>query len=183
MMPDRTIELKEKGLLSPVPDGLAAINALYGNPDRDGDWVLDPDFIREQLVVIPLPYQMRLSWSPGAIISRVQCHRLVAESLTAALQEVLEFVGLTELQAREWDRWGGCFEFRKMRGYAARSVHSWGCAVDLNPDCGRFGHREDIATYPIAIRDAFRRRGWDWGGAWPQKYSADAQHFQACRGY
>ena len=183
MIPDTAEKLSIPGMLSPVPDGLAAINGLYGNPDQNGDGVLDPNFVREQLVVIPLPYPMRLSWNPGTVIQRVQVHRLVAISLTAALEEILEIVGLSYLQAREWDRWGGCGQWRAMRGYPARSTHSWWIAMDVCPDCGRFGHREDIATYPAVIRDAFRRRGWDWGGAWPEKYSADAMHFQACTGY
>jgi hypothetical protein len=166
-----------------VPHGLAEIVATYGDPDTNDDAQPDAQFERDQLIVVELPFPMVIPWRPADQVRRVKVHRLIAASLVDALQEVLEKVGLEELQAMKWDRWGGCYCFRQMRGYPALSVHSWGCAVDICPDLGRFGHREDIATFPHSYVFAFASRGWDWGGSWPAKWGADAMHFQACTGY
>ncbi len=173
------------------PDGKAEIIARYGNPDADGDMVLDAKWYADNLIVGNLPWPMRLSWT-GETIKRVQAHRLVMDSLMDALYEVgKKFglyeagsgIGMDEVRRRNWDMWGGCFNFRRMRQYPALSVHSWGAAVDICPAIGRQGHREDIATFPQAYVNAFRSRGWDWGGAWGEQWLADAQHFQACTGY
>jgi hypothetical protein len=169
--------------LRAVPDGYDAIVGRYGDPDVDKDYILDRHFVNVRLTTMATPYPMRLSWKPAVSVKAIQCHIAVAASLVDALTEIRDYKGEGYLYDNCLDYWGGCFNFRPMRGYPALSTHSWGIAVDVCPQLGRFGNREDLISYPKFIVDAFRARGWDWGGAWPLKYHADGMHFQAARGY
>ncbi len=169
--------------LTTVPRGLDEIVATYGNPDANGDLVLDPEFVRDQLVVVDAPYPLRVAWRPEREVTRIQCHRLVAPSLVDALTEIRDYQGVEYLRDNRLDYWGGCFCFRKMVGYDALSVHSWGGSVDICPQIGRFGNLHDAETFPAFIAAAFEARGWSWGGRWRDPWKPDAMHMQACRGY
>jgi hypothetical protein len=175
--------------LKNVPHGIAEIKETYDNPDVDGDGILDLGWAQKNLVVRPLPWPMRLSWN-GETINRVQAHRLIVDSMLDALYEVGCELGMYELnpaiqdiKARKWDLWGGCFNWRNMRQYPVLSVHAFGAAVDICPALGRQGVTADAATYPQVYVQAFKKRGWIWGGDWRAPWLTDAMHFQACSGY
>ena len=97
----------------------------YGTPNETGV---------NYLVTIPLPYPMRLSWDKSKIITRLRCHKLVANQLSNIFNDILEFYGLEHIQRLGIDLYGGCFNFRKMRGGSDWSRHSWGVAIDLDPE-------------------------------------------------
>lgn len=96
----------------------------YGKPDDDGS---------DYLVTLNLPYPMRLSWDKDTTVSKIRCHRLIKDKLSAVFSDLLTHYGLTELQKLGIDLFGGCFSFRKMRGGSDWSRHSWGIAIDLDP--------------------------------------------------
>lgn len=169
--------------LSPVPRGIEQIRVTYGDPDADRNVTLDPEWFRANITTVEPPYPMRVSWNPDTVVNRIQCHKAVALSLLDALKAIRDFKGEAYLYDHHYDYWGGCFNFRQMRGYPALSVHSWGCAVDVCPQLGRFGNLDDALTYPEFITMAFEVRGWRWGGRWRAPYSPDGMHFQACSGY
>jgi hypothetical protein len=152
------------------------LNSRYGNPDANTDGVLDLDWARANLIVMPLPFPMRLSWQPDVSVSRVQCHRLIAHNLVQALVAMESRMSAQALRDHGLDMWGGCFEFRRTRGGTALSRHSWGVAVDMNPDIGRLGSAEDAANYPKFIVDAFKNAGFNWGGDWTDR--PDPMHFE-----
>ena len=168
--------------LAHVPNGISEIKSYYGNPDKDSNWILDKDYYAT-LVNVKLPFPVKISWDPKTIVQNTAMHPLVVDSFVGALTDIMNFKGLQYLQDNKYDYFGGCFCFRKMVGYPALSVHSWGCAIDWCPDIGRFGSWDDQAKYPKFIAEAFMERGWDWGGNWSKKYQPDAMHFQACTGY
>jgi hypothetical protein len=163
--------------LTSVPHGIEEIRALYGDPDRNHDAVLDLDWARASLAVITLPYPMRLSWQPTTYVQRVQCHRLIGPALIDALQEIGAAHPPEYLHAAGLDFWGGCFNFRAARGQDKLSTHSWGIAVDINPQLGGLG---EAPRMPGFIVEAFINRGFEWGGSWKRP---DAMHFQSCTGY
>ena len=47
---------------------------------------------------------------------------------------MLDAYGIIKLQQLGIDLFGGCFNFRKMRGGNSWSEHSWGIAIDLDPE-------------------------------------------------
>jgi len=96
----------------------------YGRPNITGSGYL---------TTIQLPYPMRLAWDTKTKVSRISCHRLIADRLLNVFNDLLKHYGLAEIQKLGIDLFGGCFNFRKMRGGNAWSKHSWGIAVDLDP--------------------------------------------------
>jgi len=152
-----------------------AFLAKYGNPDKNGDGILDADWFNANIAVFDLPFPLYLSWEPGTMIKRFQAHRLVGPSIAAALELMAKGEGLDYLRANKLDRWGGCFNFRLIRGGNTLSNHSWGTAVDYCPDIGRLGNAEDVKTYPRFIIQAFEAQGFYWGGNFDRP---DAMHFE-----
>lgn len=169
--------------LERVPDGLKEILEVYGNPDADGDFVLDSEFYESETRLFRLPFPLRLSWNLKQSAGRIRAHRLVGDAMVDALIEIGEHEGYLWLKENNLDIFGGVYNFRKMVGYPALSLHSWGVAIDYVPHIGRQGNKRDAEMYPEFIRDAFVKRGFDWGGAWPEPYTVDAMHFQAATGF
>lgn len=103
----------------------AQLISKYGNPNETGVGYL---------VTIPLPYPMKLAWDKTKIVTRLRCHKLVAKQLTNIFNEILAFYGHENIKKLGIDLYGGCFNYRKMRGGTEWSRHSWGVAIDLDPE-------------------------------------------------
>ena len=97
--------------------------AKYGQPG-------DPD----QITTIQLPYPMRIAWDLSKTVTKISCHKLIADNLRAVFDDLLSHYGLPELQRLGIDLFGGCVNVRLMRGSKTKwSRHSWGTAIDLDP--------------------------------------------------
>jgi hypothetical protein len=97
---------------------------VYGTPEENPDY----------LVTINLPYPMRLAWDKSKTVTKMRCHKLVDEKFIAIFKDILTHYGLPKIQELGIDLFGGCFNFRKMRGGSDYSRHSWGVAIDLDPE-------------------------------------------------
>jgi len=142
------------------------IIAKYGKPDDDGS---------DYLVNLTLPYPMRLAWDTGTTVSRIRCHRLIKDQLSAVFNDLLEHYGLAEIKRLGIDLFGGCFAFRKMRGGNDYSRHSWAIAIDLDParnslkataKTARFARPEYKPMIDIFYKHGFvslgREKNYDW---------------------
>lgn len=96
----------------------------YGQPNITG---------AGYLTRIELPYPMRLSWDLETTVTRMSCHKLVANNFKNVFDDLLYYYGEDSLKELGIDIFGGCFNFRKMRGGSSWSTHSWGIAIDLDP--------------------------------------------------
>jgi hypothetical protein len=85
------------------------------------------------LVKIKLPYPMRIAWDLDSSVNSMMCHKLVADNFTAVFNELLSVYGYDKIKELGIDLFGGCFNYRKMRGGNALSMHSWGIAIDISP--------------------------------------------------
>jgi hypothetical protein len=85
------------------------------------------------LVKIKLPYPMRIAWDLDSSVNSMMCHKLVADNFTAVFKELLATYGYDKIKELGIDLFGGCFNYRKMRGGNALSMHSYGLAIDLDP--------------------------------------------------
>lgn len=97
---------------------------IYGQPNQQGSY----------LTTIKLPYPMRLAWDKKTKVNTMRCHKLVAENFINVFNELLEHYGYERLVELGIDLFGGCFNFRAMRGGSDYSRHSWGIAIDLDPE-------------------------------------------------
>lgn len=102
----------------------AEIKAKYGQPNEQGTYLL----------TIKLPYPMRLAWDKSVKVTKMRCHKLVADKFLAVFNDLLDHYGYDEIVRLGIDLYGGCFNYRKMRGGTDWSRHSWGIAIDLDPE-------------------------------------------------
>ena len=99
------------------------LTAKYGQPG-------DP----EQLTTLHLPYPMRIAWDLSKTVTKISCHKLIADNLRAVFDDLLSHYGLPKIQELGIDLFGGCVNVRLMRGSKTKwSRHSWGIAIDLDP--------------------------------------------------
>ena len=96
----------------------------YGSPNETG---------AGYLVTINLPYPMRIAWDRDTTVSKMRCHKDVADNFLAVFNDLLSHYGFDKLKELGIDLYGGCFNYRKMRGGSSWSKHAWGIAVDLDP--------------------------------------------------
>ena len=142
----------------------------YGQPNETG---------AGYLVTIELPYPMKLAWDTKTQVTRMRCHRLVADNFRAVFNELLAHYGLAKIQELGIDLFGGCFNFRKMRQGNSWSKHSWAIAIDLDP--ARNSMNTPLATARFSrpeykpMIDIFKKHGFAWGG---DLWKKDCMHFE-----
>ena len=142
------------------------ITKKYGTPNETGSGYL---------VKIQLPYKMRLAWDTDTTISSMMCHKLVAENFLSVFNEIYKTYGYDKIKELGIDLFGGCFNYRKMRGGNSWSTHSWGIAIDLDParntlketsKTARFARPEYKAMVDIFYKYGFeslgREQNYDW---------------------
>jgi hypothetical protein len=131
------------------------IIAKYGKPTQNGS---------PYLTTIKLPYPMRLAWDKKVLVNKMSCHKLLVNNFTNVFNELLAHYGLAELQRLEIDIFGGCFNFRAMRGGSDFSRHSWGIAIDLNPEKNtlqmRYLQSQFSKTEYAKLHEIFEKNGF-----------------------
>lgn len=131
------------------------------------------------LTQIRLPFPMRLAWDTETTVQRITCHRMIAKDLGEVLADILRHYGSAEaVSAARMDLFGGCYNYRPMRTSANLSMHSWGIAIDLDPERNGLGKKwkPNSGMMPEEVIAIFERHGWTWGGRWR---TPDSMHFQA----
>jgi len=164
----------EPGLVA--PHGLEKIVATFGDIY---DYVLpggslDPRWQGDYLASVELPFPLPLSWDLSRSVTRMICHKRMVEIFASVVGQVQA----RGLQSKV-SSFGGCFAFRQQRTGAKLSTHSWGIAIDLNPETNAQGSHGSMDGEVIEI---FRSAGFEWGGDWSGKLQ-DPMHFQFCSGY
>ena len=135
------------------------------------------------------------------------CHKKLAADLLAIFRQLFEArypiermslvddYGADDVRSMQANN-TSCFNHRRIAGTNRLSLHSYGCAVDLNPlynpwvsadgkkvspKQGRpYARRSHPSPYVIKQGDLalrlFRRYGFTWGGSW--RRAKDYQHFE-----
>ena len=166
------LEIPQLSLQPPV--GLAGIVREFGDVREfvRTDGGLDPREA-ESLALVALPFPLLLSWDHSKAVSSFRCHR----RLTGIFSEVFGHIAAAGL-ASKVRSFGGCFMYRPQRTGAKLSTHSWGIAIDLNPETNLQG---TVGNMDAGLIGIFRRAGFEWGGDWRGK-TRDPMHFQFCTG-
>ena len=103
-----------------------------------------------------LPYPMILDWDKGTTVKRITCHEKVAEPLGRVFTRMLEKYGHQQITALGLDQFGGCLNVRLKRGSKKSwSIHSWGVAVDLDPDRNQLRENHTTARFARPEYDLF----------------------------
>lgn len=85
-------------------------------------------------VTLEFPYPMRIAWEPSTTVVRTSCHAKVAPAMRRIFDNALRHYGHEQIMRLRLDMFGGCLNVRKMRGGSSWSMHSWGIAMDIDPD-------------------------------------------------
>jgi hypothetical protein len=138
---------------------------IYGKPNQQGSY----------LTTIKLPYPMRLAWDLNTSVTKMRCHKLIADDFINVFNDLLAHYGYDKIKELGIDLFGGCFNFRQMRGGSDYSRHSWGIAVDLDParnllketsKTARFARPEYKPMIDIFYKHGFvslgREKNYDW---------------------
>jgi hypothetical protein len=146
------------------------IEAKYGKANKTG---------AGYLVTLQLPYPMFLNWSSSETINSFQCHKLVHDRLKAIFTEILEVYGIDKIKELQLDDYGGCFNYRLMRGGTKLSTHSWAIAIDLDPDRNLLKETSKTARFARPeykpMIDIFYKHGFESLG---REKNFDFMHFQ-----
>jgi hypothetical protein len=100
-----------------------------------------------RLTRITLPYPMRIAWDTKTKVQTMQCHRLIADKLLKVFNEILQVYGYDKIVELGIDLFGGCYNFRQMRGGSDWSRHSWGIAIDLDPSRNQLKETSKTARF------------------------------------
>jgi hypothetical protein len=137
--------------------------------------------VGENMTSLELPYIMKLAWDRNTIVRKITCHQKVAKSLYTILENIKKIYGDKEIERLRLDLFGGCLNVRRMRGGSAYSTHSWGCAIDLDPDRNQLRWGKDRASFGRTeykeFLDCFEAEGWVSLG---RARNMDFMHAQAC---
>ena len=158
--------------------------------DNPHNWPIESDSSLEQFygevgkhqVRLQLPYPHRLSWEKRSIVRSLFCHEKVKDSLNTVLTNVLNHYGLDEIKRLRLDIWGGCLNVRKKRGGSTWSTHSWGIAMDYDPENNALRWGRDKAAFARPEYDKWwqfwEEEGWVSLG---RTKNFDWMHIQAAR--
>ena len=133
-----------------------------------GETVDQSDFVK-----ITFPFVMRASWDKELILRSFYGHEHIGEAVIESLEEIRDYFGNDFIYDNDLDLWGGCYANRQTVTGKRKSVHAWGLAVDYLPHLGPYNKPSMI---PYQIVNAFKKRGFIWGGDWS---IPDGMHFSA----
>lgn len=138
--------------------------------------------VGENQTKIELPYKLKLAWASSTTLTKITCHQKVAKSTYTIFENTLKTYGEKDIVKLKLDMFGGMLNVRKMRGGSAWSIHSWGAAIDLDPDNNQLKWGSDKATFAKKEYDSFWQivedEGWVSLG---KDRNYDWMHFQAAR--
>jgi len=147
----------------------ADLIAFYGEPGANQ-------------VTLELPYPHRIAWNLRQTVTRYTCHAKVHDSVQRVLQGVLDNYGMDRIRELRLDLWGGCLNVRKERGGTQWSTHSWGTALDYDPDHNQLTWGRDRAFFAGPEYDVWWRlweeEGWTSLG---RTKNYDWMHVQAAK--
>jgi peptidoglycan hydrolase-like protein with peptidoglycan-binding domain len=131
---------------------------------------------------IEVPFDMFLAWDKSDRVRRITLHKKVAASAARVFQTIAATYSVQERRDIGINLFGGSLNVRKMRGGSAWSMHSWGIAIDFDPERNqlKWGAPKARLSRPdaIAFWQAWEAEGWLSLG---RAKNYDWMHVQAAR--
>lgn len=178
--------LKPDGIVGPKT--WAFITTVSGNTPLSKRWPKQ-DYtsmvnfygpVGENQTSLDLPYRLKLAWNLNTSLSKITCNQKITKSLYTIFEKTLKTYGEKEIEKLRLNIFGGCLNVRKMRGGSSWSIHSWGAAIDLDPDNNQLKWGKDRASFAKKEYDEFWKivesEGWTSLG---KSRNFDWMHYQA----
>lgn len=149
-------------------------DTFYGNP-RGTNGRANPGWEATNLILVPCPWKLSFAGQP---VRGLRVHKKCAESMKRVLDAIWVRFGRSQaaIESARMHLYAGAYNYRLMRGGNSLSMHSYGCAVDFDPE--RNGLGDSTPAMDRRVIEEFEREGWEWGGHWSR---CDGMHFQAAR--
>lgn len=159
-----------------TPNGYREIEEMFGNP-ANADGTLNEAWEGRNIRKIPPPDGWQLYYQEDGRLTEVtgiRLHRLLADSFVSVLDEIWSVAarecggGASNGDIRAWlhqhcmDQHGGGFNFRKITAGTKLSLHSYGIAIDWDPDHNP-RQKPLTCTLPDWWFDIWHRHGWSDG--------------------
>jgi hypothetical protein len=138
------------------------------------DGTIKPGWEIDQMGLVGIPFSIPLAFCPSLEVDKIYCHKKLISTFTRVFQAIHE----NHLQ-KYIRSFGGCYTYRNKYTQTQLSAHSWGIAIDLNPETNMPCSRGDMNPEIVRI---FRSYGFEWGGDWKRR-NRNPMHFQWCTGY
>ena len=149
---------------------------------RQGDVPAFFGAVGQNQTSIEVPFDMWLAWDKGTRIKKISVHKRAAESAERAFQKMAGIYSTAERKNIGIDLFGGSLNVRKMRGGSSYSMHSWGIAIDFDPERNQLKWGRDKARLAkpdaVSFWVAWESEGWLSLG---RAKNYDWMHIQAAR--
>lgn len=165
----------------------ADLPAFKPSPER-GQWPLQKDCLHYfggvglNQTTLALPFAMRLAWDKKVVVNKFSIHEKVHDSAARAFDQIAKEYNEGDRANLGIDLFGGCLNVRKMRGGSSYSMHSWGIAIDFDPERNQLKWGRDKARLAKPDAEAFWR-AWEAEGwiSLGRQSNFDWMHVQAAR--
>lgn len=134
-------------------------------------------------VKLPLPFAMRIAWDKGTVINSMTLHEKIAPAAGRVFARIADaYPDHATRQRLGLDLFGGSLNVRKMRGGSAWSMHSWGIAIDFDPERNQLKWGRDRASLAKSECERFWQL-WEEEGfvSLGRAQNRDWMHVQAAR--
>lgn len=138
--------------------------------------------VGQNQVLVDLPFPLKLSWDKKTTVKRISLHKIVAPSAKRCFERIAAAYTPAQRALLGIDIFGGSLNVRKMRGGNTYSMHSWGIAIDFDPERNQLNWGRDKARLAKPDAETFWRiwedEGWVSLG---RSRNYDWMHVQAAR--
>lgn len=157
-------------------ENTAALIKFFGDP-RGRDGKVSSKWFSENMVEWKPPYLMYFgNKNSGIVLKRFFVHKKCLKSFDGAFKETLKTFGEEGVDKFRLNLSGGVFNYRLERGGRDLSTHSWGIAIDMDPNNNPFpkkwNAKKGINQEYVAIME---KHGFWWRG---ENGDIDPMHFQ-----
>lgn len=182
MFRDFAEQLWEKGVTKTVPVKPSGKVVPYRNWPVQSQTASYFGKIGSNQVTCKLPFPMVIAWQTSKTIRSFSCHKYVQPSLERLFQRTFDHYGYEKIKELRLHHFGGCLNVRKVRGGSTWSQHSWGIAVDLDPDNNALKMNHKQATFAKPAYNKFWEFVYDEGAiSLGKERDYDWMHFQFAR--
>lgn len=185
----------------PTPNGYSEVVRMFGKPFNE-DMALNKVWERDHIISYEPPFDL---YYADKKVSSIRVHKLLVPFIDAAFNSIWNYArictkkehasllaiykgtdltkkidNLTQdwLNVRGLTKYGGAYVYRAKRGSIQLSMHSFGIAIDIDPEGNPLGATS--TTFPKWFINCWKKAGFTWGGNF--KGRKDPQHFQYAKG-